>query len=530
MPTLNVLVKGETHAIAFEPGPSVRDILDATHFRVRSACHGNGACGLCRVRVLLGDGGPLTDNERIHLHRSLLERGERLACQMRPSQDLTVEVANPAPPSNWRATPEGLWRRGEVREHDANPPSTTHEHPCGMAVDIGTTNICLSLFDLERGRWLADRWGRNPQSVHGADVLSRLSAAAASPEAAQEMANSVVEAMAEALQDIAVRNGFDLRRVVYVALVGNTAMLTLLTGENHAALLRPENWTEPIESHLPKEAAKWIARWQISTDAQIDLIAPLAGFIGSDLLAGLIATRLTEGAAPALFIDVGTNSEVALWDGRVLGVTSAAGGPAFEQAASLGMPAEPGAVYRVERVGNRLEAHILGDGKPEGICGSGLVDLIARLQEMGALDEKGRFIGGGDFVLSAGDEELVLTKGDVDAFQRAKAAIGVAAATLCAEAGIPFAGLHRICVAGAFGRYLDIGSAQAVGLLPRVPPERIELVGNTALAGCADLLLSSLASERLERLRSLDIRIINLACHPGFDDRFIDNLYLRPLA
>lgn len=530
MPELILGIDGETHRIPFEPGPSVRDILDATDFRVRSGCRGIGACGLCRVRVAGGEAGEPTQNEHLHLSSAQLSQGVRLACQISPRHDIQVEILNPAPPSNWKTSPDAalLHILREQEEGRWLPPGV--KHPCGVAVDLGTTHLCLSLFDLAKGRWLADRWGRNPQQNFGADVVTRLAAAAESPDAAGEMSRLAVSAIGEALLDIATREGFDLRRIVNVTVVGNTAMLALLSGRNFGLLLQPDYWTRPVDC-TPLETSGWVAEWEINPVAEVDVVAPLAGFVGSDLLAGLVSTRFTEGASPALFIDFGTNSEIALWSGEALWVTSSAGGPAFESSGiSCGAPAEAGAVFRVnlDSAGD-LACQIIGDDRARGVCGSGLVDLIACLIGSGRLTSAGKFAGGETgYIFSAGGTELTLTKGDVDLIQRAKAAIGVGIRALCGNAGVGLSDLRRVCVGGAFGRYLDVGNAQVIGLLPPVPPETVELAGNTALAGCCDVMLSSLAAERLKALRSR-ARLVNLARYPDFDQAFFENLYLQPL-
>jgi uncharacterized 2Fe-2S/4Fe-4S cluster protein (DUF4445 family) len=531
MPELTIRISGEVHVIAFEPGPSVREILDATDFRVRSACRGIGACGLCRVRVLGGEVGEPTTNERVHLHPSLLAQGVRLSCQIKPWGNLDIEILNPAPPSNWKASPEGLFRR-----HDAAAPPHAKSypaqvaHPCGLAVDIGTTNLCFTLLDLVGGRWLADRWGRNPQARFGADVVTRLAAAAESPDAARKMSDAVVEGVREALLDIASREGLNLRRIVCVTLVGNTGMLALLSGKNFSLLLQPAYWTRYVDC-LPEDTAPWVAHWEIHPQAVVEVVPPLAGFVGSDLLAGLVATRFTEGPAPALFIDFGTNSEIALWNGEALWVTAAAGGPAFESSGiGWGIPAEPGAIFRVTRdeASGDFRYRIIGDDQAKGLCGSGLVDLTACLLRAGRLDRTGRFVGGGGFSFSAGGKPMAVTKGDIDLLQRAKAAIGVGVRALCEAARTGLGDLRRVCVAGAFGRFLDVANAQAIGLLPVTPPEVVELAGNTALAGCSDILLSSVAAEQVERLRGI-AHTINLSRYPRFEDAFLENLYLQPL-
>jgi uncharacterized 2Fe-2S/4Fe-4S cluster protein (DUF4445 family) len=253
-------------------------------------------------------------------------------------------------------------------------------------------------------------------------------------------------------------------------------------------------------------------------------------------------THLIENGPGGLFIDFGTNSEMALWDGRALRVTSAAGGPAFEGSGiSCGAPADPGAIYRVNfrRVSSRrvslqnevLDFSVIGDSQPCGLCGSGLVDLIAGLIRLGRLTNKGQFVSDipqEGFVIAQGGQAMILTKSDVDVFQRAKAAIGTGIQALLTQAKMGFKDLRRIYVGGLFGRFLDVVNAQQIGLLPVIPPERVELCGNTALAGCAEAMLSSVAVQRLKELR-YQVRIINLSRWPDFDDLFLTNLYLQPM-
>lgn len=531
MPELLLSIDGETRHIFFEAGSSVREILDATDFRVRSGCRGIGACGLCRVRLIAGEAGEPTQNERLHLTSMLLSQGVRLACQVSPFHDIQIEILNPAPPSNWKSPPDAaLLHEAKSLGMGAKWLPQSIKHPCGVAVDLGTTHLCLSLFDLTGGHWLADRWGSNPQQHFGADVITRLAAAAETPDVAQEMSRLVVAAIGEALLDIATREGFDLRRIVNVTLVGNTAMLALLSGRNFGLLLQPEYWTRPVDC-LPIETSGWVEEWGANPVAEVEVVAPLAGFVGSDLLAGLVSTRFIEEAAPALFIDFGTNSEIALWSGETLWVTASAGGPAFESSGiSCGVPAEAGAVFRVRlNAAGGIACQIIGEDRATGLCGSGLVDLIACLLDSGWLSRTGKFSAGKtEYAFSAGGAELTLTKSDVDLMQRAKAAIGVAIRALCGHAGVGLKDLRRVCVGGAFGRYLNVGSAQAIGLLPAVAPEIVELVGNTARAGCCDVMLSSQSAERLDQLRSR-ARCLNLAQMPDFSDAFLENLYLQPL-
>jgi uncharacterized 2Fe-2S/4Fe-4S cluster protein (DUF4445 family) len=302
-------------------------------------------------------------------------------------------------------------------------------------------------------------------------------------------------------------------------------MLALLSGRNHDLLLRPSHWMRSVDC-LPHRPDLWALPLGIHPRAGIEVIPPLAGFVGSDLLAGVVSTHLIEKGPGGLLVDFGTNSEIALWDGRVLRVTSAAGGPAFEGSGiSCGAPADPGAIHRVSLRKGVLDFAVISDGEPRGICGSGLVDLIA------ALVNKGQFapdVPQGGFVLARGAQSIVLTKRDVDVFQRAKAAIGTGIQVLLTQAAMELKDVRRIYVGGLFGRFLDVVNAQELGLLPVIPPERVELCGNTALAGCAEALLSSAAVQCLKELTD-QTRIINLSRWPDFDDLFLKNLYLQPM-
>ncbi len=536
MPTLTVRRgEGPPRSLSFSgEEQSLLQLLNEANLPVRSGCRGIGACGLCRVRAEGVAATAPTAAERIHLSKGLLQQGVRLACQLRPADNLLIDILNPARRSDWRTPP----RAGIEHAQRARPSAPGRavpaevQRPCGAAVDLGTTNISISVYDLLGSRWISSRVGLNPQRAFGSDVVSRLSAAAESPEAASELSRQAVRAVGAALWEIATREGLDLRRVVHVELVGNTAMVALLSGRNCQLLLQPRHWTEFIPCE-PEETTAWSDAWKIHPRATVEVVPPLAGFVGSDLLAGLVATRLLESHAPALLVDFGTNSEIALWNGEKVWVTSAAGGPAFEGGGiSCGLPAEPGAIYRVRPGPEGLATEVLDDAEPRGLCGSGLVDLVAMLVRSGALGRNGRFassVSGGRWILwRQGERELGVGGPDIDALQRAKAAIGAGIRVLSARSGVRLGELQRVCVGGAFGRYLDVENAQTIGLLPAIPAHRLELCGNTALAGCEDVMLSSSAAAHLGESRG-KARLINLATEPLFDDLFLESLYLEPI-
>ncbi len=531
MPKLTVITNDIAREIPFSHGASysVRELLEAADIRIRCGCQGNGACGLCLVEIIAGNINSPTKNERLILSPEQLDRNIRLACQVTPKNDLSIRIISTVSTSNWRdldhipCTPSKL-------QPVAGMQSTKAAY--GIAVDLGTTHISLSLWDLKHGHRLSGRTGQNPQACYGADVVTRLIAAGQSPENSRRLARMALDAIREALLDMCSRNGIDPDDVIHVAIVGNTPMLVLLTETDPQVLLQPDSWTQPIHC-CPDDPQAWAHILGINPDAVIDVTPPLAGYVGSDLLAGVMTTRLMDQPG-SLLIDFGTNSEMALWDGKKLWATSAAGGPAFESyQMQCGMPAETGAICSIDMGQNSTELHfrVIGGVDAIGICGSGLIDLIAILRSNGDLTPTGKFAAphsGDGFVVQGKSPSICLTKMDVDMFQRAKAAIGVGIKTLLDKAQMRVEDMSRICICGAFGQNLNIRNAQAIGLLPETSLDRAELCGNTALAGCERLLLSPTVSADLELLRK-QATVINLSQSSDFETLFLESLYLQPL-
>jgi uncharacterized 2Fe-2S/4Fe-4S cluster protein (DUF4445 family) len=397
----------------------------------------------------------------------------------------------------------------------------------------------MSLWDLRKAGRLSAVCGPNPQSRFGSDVMTRLISACGSEEKANEMSRMAGESIEAGILDMCGKDGYDFRKIRRVLIVGNTAMLTLLARRNADLLLRPDYWTAPIDCR-PEDGHEWFESSRMGSDVSFEIVQPFGGFVGSDLLAGIVATGLTEGDAPSALIDFGTNSEIALWDGRKLWVTSAAGGPAFEGwGIRCGMPAEIGAIYRVTDAGSGEPPliHVVGGDDARGICGSGIVDLIANLVQAGSLSRLGklrqdplgtRSIDQGYFV-ARGASDISLDNRDIDVFQRAKAAIGAGIKALSRLSGADIDELRRICVCGSFGRFLNIRNAMAIGLLPAAASERVEIWGSASLAGCESLLLSTGKNDYLESLTGARTTLVNLSQVPEFDAYFLESLYLQPL-
>ena len=275
MATLAVRTGGVLHRLAYDPaaGLSLRAILEPTDFRVRTACLGLGACGLCRVRVLAGEVGAPTTVERAQLEDPLLAGGVRLACQCRPAGEVELEVLSPAPPTSWRIPPGGSGAIGPLRwKADPAPPHAL-PRPLGVAVDLGTSHISVAVIDLAGARPLALRVGANPQRAHGADVMTRL-VVAGDPGHAHALASLARAAVGEALGEIARSEGIDLRRVRQALVVGNTAMLGTISacssppaGRCRSIARRSRRRHGDASGGLRRRPrSRWWRRWRVSSD------------------------------------------------------------------------------------------------------------------------------------------------------------------------------------------------------------------------------------------------------------------------
>jgi uncharacterized 2Fe-2S/4Fe-4S cluster protein (DUF4445 family) len=528
--TLVVRVGKHVTHLNFALGTSVRDALDTTDLRVRAACGGTGSCGACVVHLLHGDVNSHTLAEYQKLTPEDRANGLRLACQLRPNGDVEILLDHPARPSLWKSI-----LAADLASSLGKLPTLT-QHIYGVAVDLGTTHIRVALWDRKHGKRIAARRGPNPQVVFGADVLNRLDAALENPERATELAKLARTAIVQAVRDILARDVGEVKPMLAeigkVMVVGNTAMLALLTEYGGDMLINPEYWQCAVDIQ-PRDLSAWQAQWYMP-NALISTPAPVAGFVGSDLTANLIATDLTSGPAGSLLLDVGTNTEIALWDGRTLHITSVPGGPAFEGGGiRFGMPAESGAICRVKPAqgSSGFICDTIGDSNARGFCGSGLTDAISALLVAGVLKPSGRFAVSPDeqgYQLIPGNPRSALHSVDVDAFQRAKAATSAAMAILLKQAGMNWNDLQRLCVCGAFGHTLNIANAQAVGLLPEINPNRVELYADATLAGCERALLTE-NGEALFTAVVEKVSAINLSITKVYDDIYIDHLRLRPI-
>ncbi len=412
----------------------------------------------------------------------------------------------------------------------------------GMAFDIGSTKIAGFLLDVETGETVETVSAPNPQMVHGEDIMSRLAFARGSSSDEAALHDEVLGTLNELIRKACSLGRRPRDHVFEVVAVGNTAMHHLFLGEPTDGLSRA-----PYTPATRREEVRRAGPFGLAVAPSAPVVAPpvVAAFVGSDLVAGVLATRLHRSPGLKVFIDVGTNTEICAGDRRGLVACSTPSGPAFEGAhIRFGMRAADGAVERVaiEPETFHVDYRVIGRMKPRGLCGSALLDLLADLFRSGAIDSVGRLqkrvapnrIRRSGRALAflvvpapetAIGQDIVLTQDDIGQLQLAKAAIHAGIGMLLDSLGRTPSQVRTLYLAGAFGSYLAPESARAVGMLPDLPLERVQFVGNTAGSGARLALLSVPEREAMRRIAAR-VKHMPLAGDPRFPREFASSLFL----
>ncbi len=401
--------------------------------------------------------------------------------------------------------------------------------PLGLAVDLGTTNAAGFLVDLETGERLASLGVENPQVAWGADLVSRINHAARDARTAAELREAATAAIDALAHDLCRAVGQTPAEIADVAVCGNTAMHHLLLGLPVKQLGRA-----PFVAAL-REAVDLRARdlgLAVAPGARVHVAPNVGGFVGGDHVTALLATE-DEWAArrTALVMDIGTNTEISLIHGGRIVSASAPSGPALEGGhISCGMRAAEGAIERVAFEGGRLRARTIGNKKPIGLCGSGVLDTLATLHRAGLVSDQGRLAREHPDILALGNKravrlapEVLFTQDDVRAVQLAKAAIRTATELLLDEAGVAADDIERFVIAGSFGAYIDVASGVAIGLFPDLPRERFVQVGNAAGVGIRRMLASRRARTRGAELAAA-CRYLELSTRGDFQKTFLHHI------
>lgn len=523
-----------------------------------SPCNRNGTCGKCRVRLSPESLERVTFSQSPAQSPAADARGWVLACQTLIKGSITVShIPQRLSQDSATVLDHGLCRArglapfiGKTFDRNRNQtlvlageecigvePGDTRAFLYGAAVDIGTTTLVVSLVDLATGEEAGSAATHNPQGQYARDVLSRITYASA-PQGLKLMQEVLVRRLNEMIRELAAKAGIDPASIYEIVLSGNTCMLHLAAGVDPVTLGR---YPYAPAMHGNRSLQAGDLGLQLSRFARVYIPPFVSAYVGADLTAGILALQLHKLEGITLLVDIGTNGEIILADNGRLAATSTAAGPALEgMNISCGMCAGPGAVEKVDlSAESAIQLATIGGGTPQGLCGSGLIDLVAMLATQGVLEPSGRFarLNGAqahpDFrkALNADDTckafefapGLRLTQKDVRQVQLAKGAIRAGIDFLLAEFKTPAEAVDRVYIAGAFGFHLSTASLLRLKLLPPEFRDKVEYVGNTSKTGAQAFLTNAdfrgEIAERVEGIQNLE-----LSGHPGFERLFVRSL------
>jgi uncharacterized 2Fe-2S/4Fe-4S cluster protein (DUF4445 family) len=470
------------------------------------------------IAVPLGDPGPSDDRFLLDRVRNGFPRGKPVI-----PADVLREIARRAAAEEAGASP--VWTAALYEDRDIIDlePGDTAGSAVGLAVDLGTTTMVAELVELDTGKVLGSAASVNPQTAFGADVVSRITAGYLAPDRVADMRDAVVAGLNILIGELARSSGRAADKIYEAVIAGNTAMNHLLLAMPVASLAVAP--FAGLFSALPPLPARE-SGLGIHPRGRVYIAPNIRSFVGGDISAGLAATDLEHREGNHLFIDLGTNGEIVLKAGPDFTATSTAAGPAFEgMSISCGMLALPGAVHRADLHGEEISVRTIGGAPARGVCGTGLIDLLALALRKGLMTPAGHILDPSKRIPFAVD--LALTQKDVREVQLAAAAVKTGMRMLLSSAGLDVTVLDGLIVAGAFGNELNIAHAVSIGLLPRIDRKKIQFVGNSSLAGARALLLSRAERARCERLASR-IRHIGLAKDKEFQETYIESLELAP--
>lgn len=566
-------------------------------------CGGTGSCGRCIVQVVAGDVSPPTDRDRDFLTDEELAEGYRLACRATPRTDCKIRVPATSLTAPQRTqvegeevlvTPEPFIRTYPVslsppslddldadskRLRDAlkeqhgvdavnidiavlqNLSSTLREanwrvrcvmhsgeivallpcedRPLGLAVDLGTTKIAAYLLDLKSGKTLASRGVMNPQIAFGEDVVARMVFAKQDAAQAKRLQKMVVDTLNEVVIDMTAQVGAVPADVVETVAAGNTAIHHLFLALDVGQLARAP-YVPAVDWALDVKARD--LGLSIAPGGVVHLLPNIAGYVGADHVAMILATGVAHAEGVVLAIDIGTNTEICLADHGKLTSLSCASGPAFEGAhIKHGMRAANGAIERLRLENGQVVYQTIGGAPPVGLCGSGILDALAQLYRAGVVDRRGRMgddhprvhevEGVREFVLISESERdnggpaITFTQKDVRELQLAKGAMRIGIDVLLEASSLEEEEIDEVIIAGAFGTYIDVASAIEIGMLPRLPLDRFRQVGNAAGMG-AKLALISRSKRAESQAIARRVNYIELARVPNFAKLFAESMYL----
>ena len=491
---VNITLQPLGKIISVNKGTPLIDVLH--EFGVEFPCGGKGACGNCKVKLL--DGELKIDTvQQQKLDKLNLADNWRLACKCNAESDISLEIS----------------QFENIILADNSTFEFTPKTGFGIAVDLGTTTIVIQLINLKNGHILDSVSDINPQAKYGGDLIARIQSCIDGNK--HEMQNLIRNKIGDIIQSILKKHPVEVSDIV---IVGNTVMHHIFSNLDVQSLsFYPfDSPNLGIQKFTPKAL-----NWELSAETEIKFSPSIGSFVGSDILAGIAATKMAEREGYSILIDLGTNGEIVVGNRDKIICASTAAGPAFEGAKiSQGMRATTGAISSVNFINGKLKSHVIGNAKAKGICGSGLIDVLAILLNQEKIGMFGE--------INSGEEKIEITPGvylsqqDIREFQLAKAAIAAGVQLLINQLKITYDTIDKVFIAGGFGNFLNIKNVIRTGLIES-DEDKIVKLGNTALIGAKMFLFEN---EEFTKNILNKTTHINLEADGTFQDVYIDKMML----
>lgn len=489
---------------------TVLEYLREHHIHMSAPCGGKGTCGKCKVKVK-GHAVPIDEAERKLLGEQQVERGYRLACKIPCEEGLQVEIVDQEENFYVETSYEG-----EVVKLDGHlGKENTNDY--GIAIDIGTTTLALELIELSQGKTVEIYTSLNSGRRYGADVISRIDYA--TQHGAKELQAVMREDLMRGIESLCHKHTLQYDQIKQIVVAGNTTMLHLLMGANCQGLgvypFIPE-FIDKVEISV----AELLGREELSGRAT--LLPGISTYVGADIVSGILKCKMHEKDTVTMLIDIGTNGEMVIGNKDKLLSLATAAGPAFEGGnMSCGTGSIKGAICEAIYEEDNFKLKTIGDAAPVGICGSGLIDLVAESLKHEMMDETG-LIEEDDAIEVV--EGIVLTQEDIRHFQLAKAAIRAGIEILMDNYGVKGEAVGEVYLAGGFGKFINLANAYEIGLLPQVFQDKVKRVGNTSLGGAKSYLLEQNRANEVSGIAHIKAisHDLNLANDPQFNAYFVE--------
>ena len=521
MPKVTVIYGEKSQTVEAPVGSLLGEAIQATGLPLEQPCAGRGTCGKCKVLCESGVAAP-DEIEHEHLTAGELALNNRLACRARIEGDAQVVLSPIVVYSN------KIFRSSQRYKSSSGP--------LGLAIDLGSTTVAAFLTLLDTGEVQAGGASLNQQTVYGADVISRIAAAQESPINAERLHRLALASINQAVDSLKLAERIK-QRIQRVTIVGNVAMHHLLAKLPVDSLAHMP--FQPVEKAANLDANQ-LMDGIFGENVQVSLPPLIGGFVGSDALACLAYFDFAHAPSPMAAIDLGTNGEVMVTDGRRILVASTAAGPAFEGVnISCGTRAVDGAIVGAQLVDGNLILQTIADQAPVGLTGSGLLSVVHELRKNGTIEASGRINpaylagngkkgSGNEFrsIPLTGDGRLALTQWDIRELQKAKGAIRAAMEILMKNLGLEAGDLQRLILTGSFGGQVDIEGVLALGMIPPVGRERVETIPNGAGLGAAMFLSDAGMAVAIDLAQASEQ--IDLDQDPAFIQSYIQAMALTP--